>query len=60
MVHARLARGNWEVLVQWEALPDADASWEPLEDFKHHYPSFQLDDELFVEGGRDVMVGITY
>jgi len=24
------------------------------------FPDFQLEDELFPEGGRDVMVGVTY
>jgi hypothetical protein len=29
----------------------ADATWEPLEGFRAAHPSFQLEDELFVEGG---------
>jgi hypothetical protein len=33
----------------------SDATWEPLEDFKATFPRFQLEDELFVEGGRDVV-----
>ena len=57
VVRARLARGNWEVLVQWETLPEADASWEPLDDFKRRYPSVQLEDELFVEDRRAVCRG---
>jgi hypothetical protein len=31
-----------------------------VEDFKQLYPTFELEDELFLEGGRDVMVGIGY
>ena len=52
--------GVWHVLIQWLNLPDSEATWEPLEDFRSRFPSFQLEDELFVEGGRVVMVGRTY
>jgi hypothetical protein len=31
-----------------------------LDDFKHVYPTFQLEDELLAQVGRDVMVGMTY
>jgi hypothetical protein len=31
---ARLNRGVWELLVQWRRHPAADATWEPLKDFK--------------------------
>jgi hypothetical protein len=47
-------------LILWESLPDDDATWEPVDDFKTRFPDFQLEDELFVEGGRDVMVGKFY
>jgi hypothetical protein len=45
VVRARLYRGIWELLVQWEGQTAADASWSPLEDFKKAFPVFQL--ELF-------------
>jgi transcriptional regulator GlxA family with amidase domain len=39
----------------------AEATWEPLDDFRSAHPSFQLEDELFVEGGgEDVMVRKVY
>jgi hypothetical protein len=47
-------------LVQWHGLSPEDATWEPLEDFKHEFPDFQLEDELFVQAGRDVMTGLPY
>jgi len=28
--------------------------------FREAHPTFQLEDELFVNGGRDVMVGQVY
>ena len=46
------------LLVKWHGLPDDDATWEPLDDFKNLYPDVQLEDELFVGAGRDVMTGL--
>jgi hypothetical protein len=60
VLKARLSRGIREVLVQWAGLPDSDASWKPLVQFKEQFPSFQLEDELLAEEGRDVMVGLHY
>ena len=31
-----------------------------MDSFLHKYPAFQLEDELLVEGGRDVMWGHAY
>jgi hypothetical protein len=36
------------------------ATWEDVESFRVKYPEFQLEDELLLDGGRDVMVGHTY
>ena len=60
VLRSRLSRGAWQVLVQWANLPAADATWEPVDDFRAAYPTFQLEDELFPEDGRDVMVGNVY
>jgi hypothetical protein len=38
-------------------MEQADATWELVDEFKACFPDFQLEDELFVEGGRDVMIG---
>jgi transcriptional regulator GlxA family with amidase domain len=46
--------------VQWAGLLDSDASWEALLKFSEQFPSFQLEDELFAEEARDVMVGLHY
>nr|CAB3453399.1 unnamed protein product [Digitaria exilis] len=54
---SRLARGVLQLLVHWKGEPAASASWEDVESFRDRYPSFQLEDELLVEGGRDVMWG---
>ena len=56
----RLARGVRQILVQWKDQPASSTSWEDIEDFIQKYPAFQLEDELLVEGGRDVMWGQTY
>jgi len=59
-LRAQLRRGVWHVLIQWVALPEDEATWEPLDEFRAEFPAFQLEDELFVEGGSDVMVGKVY
>jgi transcriptional regulator GlxA family with amidase domain len=33
----------------------SETSWESLEDLKDAYPSFKLEDELFVEDRRNVI-----
>jgi hypothetical protein len=60
VIRGRLARGRREVLVQWRGQPAAEATWIDLEEFQKLYPDFQLEDELLVEGGRDVMLGVQY
>ena len=55
-----LRRGEWFVLVQWADMPASEATWEHREEFQAAHPDFQLEDELFPEEGRDVMVGNTY
>ena len=59
-VRYRLARGVRQVLIQWQGLSAASATWEDVESFAARFPDFQLEDELPLEGGRDVMVGRTY
>jgi transcriptional regulator GlxA family with amidase domain len=50
----------WYLLIQWEGLPEDEATWEPRDEFRQHYPDYQLEDELFAQAGRDVMTGVTY
>jgi hypothetical protein len=59
-MRAEQRRGVWYVRIKWRRLPDEDATWEQLEEFHGHYPYFQLEDELFVQVGRDVMTGRTF
>lgn len=60
VLRARKARGLWQVLVRWEGLSAADTSWEDVQHFKEQYPSFQLEDKLFLHDEGDVMWGRTY
>jgi hypothetical protein len=60
VTRARLARGVRQVLVEWQGEPPALATWEDLDDLHARLPSFQLEDELDFEAGRDVMCGRTY
>jgi hypothetical protein len=59
-VRTRLARGVRQVLVQWKGESAASATWEDIEPFIAKYPAFQLEDELLLDGGGDVMWGRTY
>lgn len=40
VIRARLNRGAWELSVQWVGRAVSEATWEPLEQFKEHYPVF--------------------
>lgn len=55
-----MACGVPETLVQWEGKASADATWEIESDFRHRFPAFWLEDELFLKDGRDVRVGIVF
>ena len=59
-LRARQRRGVWQVLIKWRGMPEDDATWELLDEFRGAYPAFQLEDELFSQAGRDVMTGISY
>jgi hypothetical protein len=59
-VKARLARGVRQILVHWKNESAASATWEDLDSFRARFPHFQLEDELSLEGGRDVMYGRPY
>jgi hypothetical protein len=60
VLKARLCRGVRQVLVHWFGQDAARASWEDLEDFKQRYPEWQLEDDLLVNGGSDVMWSRVY
>jgi hypothetical protein len=48
------------VLVHWRGEQASSATWEDLDDFRSWFSDLQLEDELDVEGGIDVMCGRTY
>ena len=52
VLRSSLRRGEWQILVQWANMPASEATWESVEAFRAAYPSFQLEDELFAEGGE--------
>jgi hypothetical protein len=56
-VRRRVAGGVQQVLVHWKGQSPASATWEDVEPFRARYPAFQLEDELPLEEGRDVMSG---
>jgi hypothetical protein len=60
IIKSRLARGVVQVLVQWKGESAASATWEDRELFIAKHPGLQLEDELPLDGGGDVMWGRTY
>lgn len=59
-VRYRLARGVPQVLIKWKNCSAASSTWEDTDTFRTRFPSFQLEDELTLDGEGDVMVGRTY
>jgi hypothetical protein len=59
-VKTRIARGVRQVLIKWKGQSPASATWEDVDSFRAKFPTFQLEDELPLEEGRDVMWGRTY
>lgn len=49
VLRGRLARGTYELLVQWKNSDSSAASWVPLSEFRQLYPTFQ-EDELLLQG----------
>ncbi|XP_068662888.1 uncharacterized protein [Aristolochia californica] len=58
VLQARHIQGDWEILVQWADADPSDTTWEPLSAFRLLYPSFELEDKLFLQEGGDVMYSI--
>jgi hypothetical protein len=55
VIKSRLAQGHHELLVRWMGQTAADVTCMEFNDFWRTYASFQLADELILQGGRDVM-----
>lgn len=45
------ANGSTEVLIQWQDLPEFEATGEPVEIIKEQFPSFHLEDKVSLLGG---------
>jgi hypothetical protein len=46
-----------QVLIQWKGTSPASTTWEDVDTLRDKFPQFQLEDELPLEEGRDVMWG---
>ncbi|KAI5444317.1 hypothetical protein KIW84_012811 [Lathyrus oleraceus] len=48
------ANGSAEVLIQWQDLPEFEATWEPVKVIEEQFPSFHLKDKVSLLGGSIV------
>jgi hypothetical protein len=60
IIKSWFTHGVQELLIRWEGQVVANATWVELQAFKAVFPSFQLEDELVLDGGRDVMTNLAY
>ncbi|XP_068667703.1 uncharacterized protein [Aristolochia californica] len=44
-------QSDWEVLMLWTDADPSDTTWETLATFRALYPSFELEDKLFLQEG---------
>ena len=51
VVRYRLARGVRQVLIKWKSESAASSTWEDVDTFLTKHPTFQLEDELNLDGG---------
>jgi hypothetical protein len=52
---SKIRQGEWHVLIQWAGMSTSEATWEPVDQFRTSFPTFQLEDELFVGGGGGML-----
>jgi len=45
-------KGTTQILVHWEGLPPADATWEFTDELSIRFPSFNLEDKVRFKEGR--------
>ena len=50
----------WEVLVAQKGLPEYEATWEIIEDFKKQFPTFHLEVDLEGEGNNKPPILLQY
>ncbi|XP_068662933.1 uncharacterized protein [Aristolochia californica] len=55
VLRARLINDQWGILIQWMDTEPKAATWEHVDIFKQVYPTFELEDNLFLQGEADVV-----
>jgi hypothetical protein len=57
MLKSRIARGQLELVVSWTSQTASEATWILADEFHIPYPSYQLMDELLLQGGEMSCMG---
>ena len=52
--NANGSNGEIEVLIQWQGLPDFEATWEEFQMIQQQFPDFHLEDKVKVWAGGNV------
>jgi len=52
VLRAMPSRNSWDLLVQWEGRSTAEATWEPLQEFKERHPDLARSTSAGARQGR--------
>ncbi|XP_068667702.1 uncharacterized protein [Aristolochia californica] len=52
VLRAKSVNDPWEILVQWIDTEPDTATWEQLDNFKQVYPTYKLEDKIFLQGAK--------
>jgi len=48
-----------QLLIHWQGLSPAEATWEFMDEVKLRFPTFNLEDKVVIKGGELLQVSFT-